>query len=205
MSYDKLANKTSVEKVVKALRGKGYEAMIVKNGKDALTKIKNSIPEGKSVMNGSSVTLEQIGYKDLLTSGKHKWLDLHAKVTAEDDKVKRDKLRREADLSDFYLGSVHALIETGEFIVASNSGSQLPPIVYTSPNLIFIVSTKKIVPTLDEGLKRLEQYVVPLENKHMLDLYGAGTQLNKIVIFKGENPMSGRNIRFILVEEDLGF
>jgi hypothetical protein len=35
--------------------------------------------------------------------------------------------------------------------------------------------------------------------------YGFGTALNKIIIFKNENPMMGRKVRMILVEEDLGF
>lgn len=205
MNYNRLASDATVEKVAKALEEKGYEVQVVKNANDALAKIKKIIPQGASVMNGSSVTLEQIGYLDYLASGKHKWVDLHAKVNAENDKEKRAKLMREASLSDYYLVSVHALAETGEFVIASNTGSQLPHIVFTSPNLIFVVSTKKIVPTLDAAMERLEEYVVPLEDKQMLEKYNVGTHLNKIVIFKGENPMIGRKIRFILVKEKLGF
>jgi hypothetical protein len=54
-------------------------------------------------------------------------------------------------------------------------------------------------------MKRLEEYVVPLEDKHMREKYGIGTSLNKIVIFKNENPGMGRKIHMILVEDDLGF
>ena len=97
------------------------------------------------------------------------------------------------------------MTEIGEFIIASNTGSQLPHIVFTSPNLIFVVSTKKIVPTFSEAIKRLEDYVVPLEDKHMMEKYGVGTTANKIVVFKGENPKLGRKVRMILVEENLGF
>ena len=89
--------------------------------------------------------------------------------------------------------------------IASNTGSQLPHIVFTSPNLIFVVSTKKIVPTLADAMNRLMEYVVPLEDKHMKEKYGVGTTPNKIVTFNGENPMLGRKVRMILVDEDLGF
>lgn len=156
-------------------------------------------------MNGSSVTLEQIGYVEYLSEGKHGWQDLHALVNAENDKQKRAQLRRESVLSEYYLGSVHALSETGDFVIASNTGSQLPHVVYTSSNLIFVVSTKKIVPTLEDALKRLEDHVVPLENEHMLELYNMPTALNKIVIFRGESAMIGRKVTFLLIEEDLGF
>ena len=205
MNYNSLANQESLRKVTMALKNHRYEVTVVKNGKEALEEIKEIIPPRASVMNGSSTTLEQIGYHEYLKSGKHPWVDLHANINAENDKEKRDKLRKESVLSDYYLGSVHALIENGEFIIASNTGSQLPHIVYTSPNLIFVVSTKKIVPDLDVAMKRLTDHVVPMEDKHMMQLYNFHTGLNKVLIFKGEAKVSTRKIHFILVEENLGF
>lgn len=195
----------NVDKTIKALTGKGYEVFQVRAGAEALEAIKQIIPDGASVMNGTSVTLEQIGYFEYLKSGQHKWVDLHARITAEPDKQKRTSLRRQSVLTDYYLGSVHALTESGEFIVASNTASQLPMIVYTALNLIFVVSIKKIVPDFDSAMKRLKEQVYPLEEKHSMEKYGEHTAMNKIVIFNGEVSYSGRKVRFILVEEDLGF
>jgi hypothetical protein len=205
MNYDQLATKEIVDKTVKALNSKNIETILAKNGTEALSKIKELIPKNASVMNGASVTLEQIGFVDYLKSGKHGWDNLHEKILLEKDKAKQSVLRKQSVLSDYYLGSVHALTEKGEFIIGSNTGSQLPHIVFTSPNLIFVVSTKKIVPNFQEGIKRLEEYVIPLEDKHMQQKYGVHTSLNKIVTFKNENPMLGRKICMILVKEDLGF
>lgn len=205
MKYDTLAKKEAVDKTIKALGSKNIETFLVRNGAEALEMIKELIPKGASVMNGSSRTLEQIGFMEYLKSGEHGWKNLHETVLAEKDPVKQAILRKEAVLSDYYLGSVHALLENGEFIVASNTGSQLPHIVYSSQNLIFVVSTKKIVPTLSEGMNRLEKHVFPLEDERLREKFGMGTALNKIVIFKNENPGLGRNVRLILVEEDLGF
>ena len=100
---------------------------------------------------------------------------------------------------------MHALSESGEFIVASNTGSQLPHIVFSSPNLIFVVSTKKIVPTLPDATNRLIKHVVPLEDAQMKRKYGVGTAVNKVFTFYNENPMMGRKIIMILVNDDLGF
>jgi hypothetical protein len=108
-------------------------------------------------------------------------------------------------LADYYLGSVHAVAETGELVIASNSGSQLPHIVYTSPNLIFVVSTKKIVPTLEDARRRLREHVVALEDKRMMERLQSHTALNKEFIFHAEPAFLGRNIHMLLVEEDLGF
>ncbi len=205
MNYDKLASKESVTKTTKSLTTKKYNVFEVSNGNEALEKIKSLIPEGVSVMNGSSVTLEKIGFVEYLKSGKHPWNNLHDGILKETDKEKQSLLRKQAELSDYYLGSVHAMTEDGQIVIASNTGSQLPHIVFSSPNLIFAVSTKKIVPTLSDAMKRLEEHVVPLENTHMMEKYGVGTSLNKILIFKNENPMIGRKINVILISEDLGF
>lgn len=205
MDYSKLAGAAVIEKTVAALHERNIEPIVVETGVEALAKIKELIPAGASVMNGSSVTLESIGFVDLLKSDTHGWDNAHATIVAEKDPEKQRALRRLALTSDYYLGSVHALAETGQFIVASNTGSQLPHVVYSSANVIFVVGAQKIVPTLDEGMKRLEEYVVPLEEVHMQQKYGVSTNISKVVIFNKEQPMTGRKIYMILVKEKLGF
>jgi len=205
MEYNKLATKEVVKKVIGALGARNVEAVSVDTAAEALAKIKELIPKGASVMNGASRTLEQIGFVEYLKSGQHGWNNLHEAILAEKDPAKQGALRKQAVLSDYYLVSVHALAETGEFVIASNSGSQLPHIVFTSPNIIFVVSTKKIVPILSDAMKRLEEHVIPLEDANMQQKYGIGTAPNKIVIFKGEPSFLGRKVRMILVNEDLGF
>ncbi len=205
MEYNQLATTESINKTIASLAEHNIEGMMINSGAGALAKIKELIPAGASVMNGSSVTLEQIGYIKYLEAGQHGWDDLHAKVTAEKDEAKRRELRKQSVTSDYYLGSVHALSETGEFIIASNTGSQLPHVVFTSPNLIFVVGAQKIVPTLTEAFKRLEEYVIPREDKHMQEQYGVGTYPNKVLLFKGEHLKIGRKVRVIIVNEQLGF
>jgi L-lactate utilization protein LutC len=205
MDFKTLASKESVEKTIKNLAERNVEGIFVNTKEEALEKIKELIPEGVSVMNGASRTLEQVGFVDLLKSGNHKWNNLHEAILAEKDPTKQAMLRKTSVLSDFYLGSVHAMAETGEFIVATNSGSQLPHIVFTSQNLIFVVSTKKIVPTLQDADKRLWDHVIPLEDERMMGVYKMHTALNKLLVFKGENPMMGRKVRVIFVNDDLGF
>lgn len=205
MKYTDLATKEVTQMTVHALAKRNIEAMVVANSAEALAKIKEIIPQGASVMNGASVTLEQLGFVDYLKEGKHGWNNLHAAIVAEKDTAKQGVLRKQALLSDYYLGSVHAMAQTGELVIASNTGSQLPHIVFTSPNLIFVVSTKKIVPTVADAMNRLMEHVVPLEDVHMKQKYGVGTAVNKIVVFNNENPMMGRKVRMILVNEDLGF
>ena len=205
MKFDTLASKESVERVIEALKERNVEAVSVETAAEAMEKIKAYIPESASVMNGSSATLEQIGFIVYLKSGTHGWNNLHEAIVMEKDAQKQAVLRKQALLSEFYLGSVHALAETGEFVIGSNSASQLPHVVYSSQNLIFVVSTKKIVLNLADALRRLEEYVVPLEDARMKKANGMGTKLSKELIFRYEPPFNKRTVRMILVNEDLGF
>jgi hypothetical protein len=205
MDYTTLASRDAVEETIAALKDRNIEGMFVETGADALAKIKELIPAGASVMNGASKTLNDIGFVEYLKSGSHGWNNLHAAIVAEEDPVKQADLRKHAVLSDYYLGSVHAVAQSGELVIASNTGSQLPHIVYTSPNLIFVVSTQKIAPTLEDARKRLWEHVLPLEDARLMAAHNAHTHLSKELIFHFENPMMGRKVRVIFVGEKLGF
>ncbi len=205
MKYSDPAPKATVERTKIALQQKGYEVIEVASGTDALGLITKTVPRGVSVMNGTSTTLEQIGYLPYLREGTHEWRDLHALITNENDREKRMALRRESTGADFYLGSVHAVTESGDLLIASNTGSQLSHLAFTSPNIILVVGTHKIVPTLADAMNRLEEYVLPLESERSIKAYGVPSQVNKILIIKGENRMLKRHIRIIFVNEPLGF
>lgn len=200
-----LANTEAVNKTISGLAERGMEGIMVNSRAEALEKIKSLIPAGASVMNGSSRTLEEIGFIDYLKSGTHGWKNLHEEILAETDKEKQSVLRKQAVLSDFYLGSIHAIAETGEFVIASNSGSQLPHIVFTSPNLIFVVGMQKLVSNLDEALARVREYVLPLEDQRMKDAGMGGSAISKLLIFEREPSFMGRKVHVIFVNEKLGF
>lgn len=205
MNYEILANVEAVKKTIDALTGCGITGVIANNREEALLKVKSLIPKGASVMNGSSRTLEEIGFVDHLNSKNHGWKNLHEEILAEKDPTKQAILRKQAVLSDYYLGSVHAVAETGQLVIASNSGSQLPHIVFTSPNLIFVVGVQKIMPNLDAALLRVREYVLPLEDKHMKDAGMGGSAISKLLIFEREPAFMGRKVHVIFVNEKLGF
>ncbi len=194
-----------MEKTEKALTEHGFLPESVETGAEALARIKELISTGASVMNGSSRTLEEIGFVDYLREGTHGWNNLHNAVLAEKDPAKQKALRMQAVISDYYLGSAHAITTEGEIVIASNSGSQLPHLVFTSPNIILVVSTKKIVPTLSDAFERIEKYIIPLENENMQKKYGVNTTHAKTLILHKENPMMGRKIHIIFVNEKFGF
>jgi len=205
MDYNTLVSKDTMHKTMNALKERGHLPELVESRSEALEKIKALIPAGASVMNGSSRTLEEIGFVSYLKAGAHGWNNLHEAILKEKDPVKQAALRKQAVLSDYFVGSIHAVCETGEMLIASNSGSQLPHVVFTSQNLIFVVGAQKIVPTLADAFDRLEKHVIPLEDERMRMAMGMGTYASKILIVKREQPFMGRQSHVILVNEKLGF
>ncbi|HEX9721667.1 MAG TPA: lactate utilization protein [Candidatus Paceibacterota bacterium] len=205
MNYETLANPETIEKTINALALRGVEAVLVENRTEALEKVKSLVPVGASVMNGSSRTLEEVGFVDYLKSGTHGWKNLHEEILAEQDPTKQATLRKQSVLSDYYLGSVHAVAETGQLVIASNSGSQLPHLVFTSPNLILVVGTQKIMPNLDAALARVREYVLLLEDKRMKEVGMGGSAISKLLIFEKEQAFMGRKVLVIFVKEKLGF
>lgn len=204
-TFDALAGREVVERVEKALAERGFLPESVETGADALARIKELILVGSSVMNGSSRTLEEIGFVDYLNGRAHGWNNLHEAILVEKDPVKQKELRGRSVLSDYYLGSAHAVTEEGEIVISSNSGSQMPHLVFTSPNIVLVVSTKKIVPTLSDAFERLEKHIIPLEDESIQKKYGIHTMRSKTLILHRENPMMGRKVHIIFVNEKVGF
>jgi len=153
MDFNQLATKETVEQVIENLKNRGITAILVETKEQALEKIKELIPEGMSIMTGSSTTLDQIGFTDLLISKNHPWKNLKDEILNESDTQKRNELRKNSVLADYFLGSVHAVTKDGEILVASASGSQIPSYAFSSDNVIWVVSTKKIVNNLDKAFQ----------------------------------------------------
>ena len=59
------------------------------------------------------------------------------------------------------LGSVHAITEQCEILIASATGSQLGPAASGAGLVIWEVGTQKLVRTLEDGLRRVREYSLP--------------------------------------------
>jgi hypothetical protein len=101
------------------------------------------------------------------------------------------------------LGSVNAITETGALVAASAGGRQLGPYASGAGRVILVVGTQKIVSDLDEALRRVDDYVFPLEDARAQAAYGIHSGVNKILIVNRE--VTPGRITVVLVDEALGF
>lgn len=206
MDYDTLPSPDRIHRTVEAVKARGINAVFVETKEDALAHLLSIIPAGSVVMTGGSVTLQQIGFEALLISGDHPWRNFKADLLAEPDPVRQAAMRREGTMAEFFLGSVNALAETGELVFASGSGSQLPAYAYNSRNIIWVVGAQKITPTLDDAMRRIREYALPMEDQRQRSMGNKnGSYIGKILIFEKELPYMRRNLNMILVNEVLGF
>jgi hypothetical protein len=160
------------------------------------------VPEGAEVFLGASVTLETLGIKDQIDkSGKYD--AVRPKVFAMDRATQGREIRKLGGAPDYAAGSVHAVTEDGQVLIASNTGSQLGPYAYGAGKVIWVVGAQKLVSNLEEGMRRIEEYSVPREEVHMQQLYNSHTGLNKILIINKE--IRPDRITMIIVKEELGY
>ena len=174
----------------------------VKDGAAALEKIMELMPLGSEVMNGSSTTLIEIGYEDLMNS-QHNWLDLHKAIISENDERTRNELRRRSVTSEYFLSGVNAIAQTGQILACDASGSRVGAWPFGAQNLILVSGANKIVPTLQDALKRIWDYAYPLEDARARKVYGTPSQIGKCVILAKEGR-PGRTT-LILIDEILGY
>jgi L-lactate utilization protein LutC len=204
IQFETLASKETIRKTMEALDGRNVHSYLVDSKEDVLKRIINMIPSGKEVMTGGSTTLDQIGFTEMLKSGKHPWKNLKDRILSEKDPAKQIELRKISVTADYFIGSVHAVTENGEILIVNGTGSSIPSNAFSSDNVIWIVGTQKIVPTLEDAFKRVREYCVPLEDKRMKSIGYQGTTIGKYLIFEREIN-ENRKINLIFVHEKLGF
>lgn len=200
--YGRLATDKIIQKTIRALRSNNFQVELVKNGQEAKKKVLELIPAGAEVMTMTSQTLEATGVnKEINESGKYN--AVRARLMSMDKNTQAQEMNRLGAAPEFAVGSVHAVTEDGHILIASASGSQLPAYAYSAGKIIWVVGTQKIVKNTDEGVKRIYQYVFPLENVRSQKAYGVGSGVNKLLIINKEAKPA--RITLILVKEKLGF
>ena len=154
-------------------------------------------------MNGSSTTLIEIGYEELIRTNAPGWNLVHRNITAENDAGRRAELRRKSVAAEYFVSGVTALCSTGEILGCDASGSRVGAWAFAAGHLILVSGVNKIVPELPDALKRVREYAYPLENTRAKKVYGTPSVIGKCVIL-AEERTPGRTT-LVLIREALGY
>jgi L-lactate utilization protein LutB len=203
LKWNTIPSPDTVDRTVHEIEARGIKVIRSAGGEDALAVLKEIIPPGAEVMNGSSTTLTEIGYEEYIAGGKSGWTVLHDLIRAENDDRKRADLRRKSVAADYFISGANAISRTGEIVACDASGSRVGAWPFAAGHLILVVGINKIVPTLEDALKRVWDYAFRLENVRAQKAYGTPSVIGKCVILAHEKN-DGR-VTLILVDEALGY
>ena len=201
--YSTPANHDTVANLIETLSANNITAIFAKTREEAKQKVLELIPNGSEVMTMTSVTVDQLGLSDEI-NGSGNYVGLKPKLYALDSKTQGKEMKIIGAVHDYVLGSVHAVTEKGQFVVASMTGSQIPAYAYTAENVIWVVGTQKIVKDLDQAFDRIETHTLPLESKRAHEAYGVpGSSINKLYILNKE-AFPGRTT-VVFIDENIGY
>jgi len=192
-----------VERTSSALEGRGVSPRFAADRREALATVLGLIPKGSAVAHGTSTTLVEIGFVDEMKRPDSGYRYMNAEWQAENDAAERGRLRAKLSVeSDYFLGSVQAVSETGVAIGCDASGSRQAFYTFGPPHVIWVAGVNKLVPDVDAGVRRVREIALPLEDKRIRAAGGGGSFVGKLVFYERERP--GR-ITLVLVGENLGF
>jgi hypothetical protein len=197
-----VADDSRVKRTAAALEANGISVLRAVDAAEAKRIVLDLILDGSQVYQGASQSLEESGITDEIEkSGRYE--PIRPRIWSMDRQTQADDIRRLTSAPDVMLGSVHAVTEAGSLVTASASGSQLGPYAIGAGRVILVVGTQKIVSDLEEGLRRIDEYVFPLEDARAQAAYGVHSGVNKILIINRE--FTPGRITVVLVDEVLGF
>ncbi|MBE7553077.1 MAG: LUD domain-containing protein [Anaerolineales bacterium] len=202
MTFAEPASAEQIRRTAQALEANGMRTYVANSGDEARRIVLDLLPEEAEVFTSISKTLETLGIStEIEQSGRFN--AIRPKFYELRQQNRPDEMRRLGASPDFVVGSVHAITEQGQVLIASGSGSQLGPYVFGAGRVIWVVGAQKIVRNLEEGMRRIKEYAYPLEDARARQVYGQPSRINKVLLINGEGK--SERITVVLVKENLGF
>lgn len=204
MNWNTLADQQTIERTIESLKANGINAEFVETGMDAKKRVLEIIPTGAEVMTMASATLDNLEIsKEIQQSGKYN--SVKNKLNSMNRETEGLEMKKIGSAPEWSVGSVNAVTEDGQVLIASNTGSQIPAYASGAAHVIWIVGLQKIVKNLDEGMARIYDYVLPLESERANKAYNqtTGSFVSKLLIVNRE--VKPDRIHVIIVGEQLGF
>ena len=196
------ASAESISRTIEALAARNVDAVLVESREAAFSKLLELVPEGCEVFVSTSETLDNIGYTEYM-HGNDRYVNLHDRMLAQPDAAAQREFRRTTTTADYFVGSVQAIAETGEIVVASGSGSQIGAYAYGARRVILVAGTQKICPTLAEAEARTRGFTLERHDRWLEGRGSGPAPIGKFLVMEHE-PVVGR-ITMILIPESLGW
>jgi LUD domain len=154
--FAQLASAERISKTVQALEANNMRTLVVETGEEARAAVLEIIPSGGEVFHAASRTLEVIGLAEAIATST-RFQPVRPRIMVMDRTTQRREIRVMAASPDVLVGSVQAITEQGQVLLASATGSQLGTAASGAGSVIWVVGTQKLVRTLDDGFRRIHE------------------------------------------------
>jgi L-lactate utilization protein LutC len=199
--FARVASEEQIRRTAAALEQNGIHVVLADDRAAAVKAVLDAIPSGANVLDASSQTVLSLGLPEAIAQAGHHLLK--PELTRLRQESKFSEMRRLGAAPDVVVGSVHAITEAGQVLIASASGSQLGPYASTAEKVIWVVGAQKIVPDLETAFRRVQEYTLPLESARAQQAYGRPSFVAKLLIYNREF-VPGR-VTLVLLRENLGY
>lgn len=160
----KWVNEQKIIRTIKALEKNNMNGYLVENEEELIDKIKEIVSEGSMVACGGSMSLFETGVINHLRSNRYKFLDRYKEGLTKEELV---KIYKEAFFADAYFSSSNAITEDGQLYNVDGNGNRVAALLYGPEKVIIICGVNKIVPTLEDAIKRNETVSAPANAKRL--------------------------------------
>ncbi|MBO0889220.1 LUD domain-containing protein [Candidatus Bathyarchaeota archaeon] len=200
--FARAADEKAIERAAESLVKRGFAVDVVSSPEEARSLVRTMLPHDKTIFTATSETVRLSGLDEDINGSKSPFRSLRREINNLGPQTSyRDRVKMQA-VPDVVIGSVHAITEEGQVLVASASGSQLGAYAAGAEKVIWIVGSQKIVPDLKTALRRIRMYSYPLEDMRAREAYNMASMIAKTLIIDAERP--GR-INIILVRSPIGY
>ena len=197
----------NIEKTIKNLNARGFEAKYFESGKDAADYISESL-DGKTIGFGGSKTLETLGLFERLSERNSVFWHW---------KQDRDEAHIKAAASEVYITSANAIAESGEIINIDGTGNRVSSTLFGKKQVYFIVGINKLAEDYEKALWRARNIAAPLNARRLnkntpcvkgeLRCYDCSSpdRICKGLVVLWGKMLGMEKVEVIIINEELGY
>ncbi len=205
-------HETIGKKAVEALKKNHFKACYCRDGKEALEKILELVPQEAVIGVGGSWTVTEMGVVKELEAMGHKILNHGKPGLCPEEKL---EIRRGQLTSDVFITGSNAITMDGQLVNVDGFGNRVAAMIFGPGKVIVVAGINKLVSDVEEGLKRIRQVAAPINNKRLntgnpctvtgecMDCQGPGRICNATVILNKKPSLTDMHV--FIVGEELGF
>lgn len=201
-----------IERTIESLKLNGFQVFFAQNSDEALKLLLELIPIKAKVGIAGSLTIRQIGLIEALEKRGNQVIHHWKKGISFEESM---KLRREEIIADVFISSSNAITEDGKLVNVGAYGNREAGMLF-GKKVIIVAGINKIVKNVNEGIKRIKDFVAPINTKRIeantpcvktgicndKECRFPDRQCNVLLII--ENKPIGADISIIIVNQELG-